>query len=60
MLLNIPNEQLQLIEEVRVALDRCFAEGDLDKASRLETQLSNLCITLVVAELDKSKRIHAH
>ena len=60
MLLLIPNEALQLIEEVRGVVDKSLASGDMDAARVADMQLSNLCVSFVTGEIDKAKRINSH
>jgi len=59
MLINIDNEVLELYVDLESALQKSIERGDMDKANRLETQLSNLSISAIgkeVRRLEESRK----
>ena len=53
MLFNIPNEILQLFRELETGLKDAIEAGDIERANRIDRQLSNLAVSEISKELDR-------
>ena len=60
MLISISNEELQSIDQLRTSAEKAITDCDYKKARAFDMQASNLCVSVIYAELDRANKSNAH